>query len=219
MRRHLSYANVAATLALVFSMSGGALAAKHYLINSTKQINPNVLKKLTGQSGRNGATGPTGAAGAVGSVGAPGAKGEKGEVGPAGIGPAFGAFHDPAVEITSTIQAAPTTIATLSNLPPGQYAINAKLYVYDTNSSGDIIVCTLSAGGDSDLVVGHLSSSASAGYADSITTYPLQVLHQFNGTGSATVACYGTAYSGSGAFANWTKITAVRVSSLTNTGV
>jgi hypothetical protein len=47
MRRHLTYANVAATLALVFSMSGGALAAKHYLIDSTKQINPKVLKSLS----------------------------------------------------------------------------------------------------------------------------------------------------------------------------
>src|SRR5438876_8031642 len=45
-RMRLTYANVAATLALVFSMTGGALAAKHYLINSTSQINPKVLKKL-----------------------------------------------------------------------------------------------------------------------------------------------------------------------------
>jgi hypothetical protein len=28
-RRHLNYANVVATLALVFAMSGGALAASH----------------------------------------------------------------------------------------------------------------------------------------------------------------------------------------------
>jgi len=28
-RRHLSYANVVATMALVFAMSGGALAATH----------------------------------------------------------------------------------------------------------------------------------------------------------------------------------------------
>jgi hypothetical protein len=34
-RRHLSYANVVATMALVFAMSGSALAAKHYLITST----------------------------------------------------------------------------------------------------------------------------------------------------------------------------------------
>ena len=58
MRKHLTYANVAATLALVFAMSGGALAAKHYLINSTKQINPKVLKKLRGAKGTTGASRP-----------------------------------------------------------------------------------------------------------------------------------------------------------------
>ena len=52
MRKRLSYANVTATLALVFAMSGGAMAANHYLITSTKQINPKVLKKLNGQDGQ-----------------------------------------------------------------------------------------------------------------------------------------------------------------------
>jgi hypothetical protein len=70
-RRHLNYANVVATLALVFAMSGGALAAKHYLINSTKQINPKVLKKLRGNVGKTGATGPAGAAGLQGKEGPP----------------------------------------------------------------------------------------------------------------------------------------------------
>lgn len=45
-RRHLSYANVVATVALVFAMSGGALAAAHYLITSTSQIKPSVLRTL-----------------------------------------------------------------------------------------------------------------------------------------------------------------------------
>jgi hypothetical protein len=87
MRRHLTYANVAATLALVFAMTGGAIAAKHYLIESTKQINPKVLKKLKGNAGKNGATGATGATGktgATGATGAAGAAGAKGETGPAG---------------------------------------------------------------------------------------------------------------------------------------
>ena len=44
MRKRITYANVAATLALVLSMSGGAMAATHYLINSTKQIDPKVLR-------------------------------------------------------------------------------------------------------------------------------------------------------------------------------
>jgi hypothetical protein len=47
MRRHINYANVVATLALVFAMSGGALAAKHYLVTKTNQISPKVLKSFT----------------------------------------------------------------------------------------------------------------------------------------------------------------------------
>jgi hypothetical protein len=73
-RKRLSYANVAATLALLLSMSGGALAASKYLINSTKQINPKVLTKLkgkTGPLGPAGSTGPTGPQGPTGPAGAP----------------------------------------------------------------------------------------------------------------------------------------------------
>jgi hypothetical protein len=84
MRRRLSYANVTATLALVFAMSGGALAANHYLITSTKQINPSVLKKLTGKAGATGATGATGLQGAAGKEGSPGKEGAKGETGKEG---------------------------------------------------------------------------------------------------------------------------------------
>lgn len=78
MRRRLSYANVAATLALVFSMSGGAIAARHYLITSTQQIKPSVLRKLHGATGARGATGATGSAGAAGPRGETGSTGPKG---------------------------------------------------------------------------------------------------------------------------------------------
>jgi hypothetical protein len=85
-RRHLSYANVAATLALVLSMSGGALAASHYLINSTKQINPKVLKKLKGTAGPQGLQGAIGATGATGPQGSTGEKGAQGVRGFPGTG-------------------------------------------------------------------------------------------------------------------------------------
>jgi hypothetical protein len=87
-RKRLTYANLAVTVALVFAMSGGAFAAGHYLITSTKQISPKVLKAL---KGANGSTGATGSAGAPGTAGAPGAKGEtggsgtKGETGEPGL--------------------------------------------------------------------------------------------------------------------------------------
>jgi hypothetical protein len=101
MRKHFTYVNVAMTLALVFVMTGGALAANHYLITSTKQISPKVLAALKGKTGgagsqgSQGAQGPQGPAGSKGETG-PGGKegtagknGEKGEKGTSGTtGPA-----------------------------------------------------------------------------------------------------------------------------------
>jgi hypothetical protein len=83
-RRHISYANIVATLALVFAMSGGALAASRYLITSTKQINPKVLKSLKGNNGTPGTNGATGAAGPQGPQGSPGATGPAGATGATG---------------------------------------------------------------------------------------------------------------------------------------
>ncbi len=85
-RKRLTYANVAMTLALVFAMSGGAYAASKYLITSTKQIKPSVLKQLKGAKGATGAAGLAGAQGAQGPKGETGAagKGEKGEKGEKG---------------------------------------------------------------------------------------------------------------------------------------
>jgi hypothetical protein len=85
-RKHLSYANVVATMALVFAMSGGALAASHYLITRTTQIKPSVLKKLKGSTGPAGPKGSTGAQGAPGAAGSPGTPGANGLEGPPGPG-------------------------------------------------------------------------------------------------------------------------------------
>ena len=82
MRKRLNYANVTATVALFFAMTGGAFAAKHYLINSTKQINPKVLKKLKGNRGPVGKTGKEGAPGKAGTSGQQGAQGAQGPPGP-----------------------------------------------------------------------------------------------------------------------------------------
>ena len=80
-RKHFNYANIALTVALVFAMSGGAYAASKYLITSTKQISPKVLKALAGKTGRAGATGPAGPQGPQGPEGKPGATGKEGTPG------------------------------------------------------------------------------------------------------------------------------------------
>jgi len=86
LRSRLTYANVAATLALVLAMSGGAYAATRVIITSEKQIAKSVLRKLkapgakglTGAAGSAGPTGPQGLAGAAGKDGTSGANGTDG---------------------------------------------------------------------------------------------------------------------------------------------
>jgi hypothetical protein len=75
-----------ATLALFFAMSGGALAAKHYLVNSTKQINPKVLRALKGKTGPTGPAGALGAQGKEGAAGKEGKEGKEGKPGPTVLG-------------------------------------------------------------------------------------------------------------------------------------
>jgi hypothetical protein len=84
-RKRMSYANVAATLALFLAVGGGtAWATTNYIITSTKQIKPSVLKKLHGANGKNGKNGQNGTNGTNGTNGATGAAGAAGASGSAG---------------------------------------------------------------------------------------------------------------------------------------
>jgi hypothetical protein len=122
-RRHMSPATVLAVVALVFAMTGGAYAAKKYLITSTKQISPSVLKALQGKAGPGGAPGaagapgaqgPAGPAGPVGSVGSAGPKGDAGTVGAKGEKGATGATGATGVEgnIKATLPSGTTETGT-----------------------------------------------------------------------------------------------------------
>ncbi len=82
LRRHMSYANVVATLALFLAMSGGAAyAASHYLITKSSQIKPSALTEIAKK-----AKGPAGAPGANGAPGSAGPAGPQGPAGAAGAG-------------------------------------------------------------------------------------------------------------------------------------
>jgi hypothetical protein len=98
-RSHLSFANVAAGLALLFSMTGGAIAATGGFSSGGKLqacVNEEGTLKLLkagrkckkgqkalswNQTGPAGATGAKGATGATGAAGAPGAAGSNGQNG------------------------------------------------------------------------------------------------------------------------------------------
>src|SRR4051794_17023727 len=74
MRRHLSFANVTALLALMVALGGTAVATT-YVITRTPQTAPR---------GRIARRGHRGARGLAGPAGTPGAKGDTGIQGPAG---------------------------------------------------------------------------------------------------------------------------------------
>ncbi len=84
LRTRVNTTTAIAVVALVFAMTGGAYAAGHYLITSTKQISPKVLKQLRGQAGSAGSAGlagkegPQGKEGALGKEGVPGKEGKVG---------------------------------------------------------------------------------------------------------------------------------------------
>jgi hypothetical protein len=85
LRNRLGIPGVIAVVALVFAMGGGAaFAAKKYVITSTKQIKPSVIKQLRGKVGPQGPAGANGAAGANGKDGANGTNGTNGAPGAPG---------------------------------------------------------------------------------------------------------------------------------------
>lgn len=83
-----------AIAALVLVGGGSAVAAKRYLITSSKQIKPGSISESRLSKGARaslkGKTGPTGPAGAAGAKGDAGAKGETGAPGPTASGYAKG---------------------------------------------------------------------------------------------------------------------------------
>jgi hypothetical protein len=100
--KHFTFANMALTVALVFAMTGGAYAASKYLITSTKQISPKVLKALAGKPGTKGAAGPTGSQGPAGPAGPKGETGSAGKEGPAGANGTNGTDGANGASVTST---------------------------------------------------------------------------------------------------------------------
>jgi hypothetical protein len=134
-RRHVNATTVIAVFALIFAMSGGAYAAKRFLITSKSQISPKVLKSLKGARGAKGANGvagaqgpagPAGPAGPVGPAGAPGAAGPKGEDGKDGS------------EGKEGKQGAPGTTGFTETLPSGKTETGTWSATQETEEVGTV---------------------------------------------------------------------------------
>lgn len=100
-RNRFGVPGVISVVALVFAMAGGAYAAKKYVITSTGQIKPAVLRSLQGKAGPAGLDGTDGSAGMDGTNGSPGAAGDDGPKGTPGIPGSPGSPGAPGTDGTS----------------------------------------------------------------------------------------------------------------------
>lgn len=127
-----SPATLIATAALFFSLGGTGLAASRYLITSTSQIKPSVLRHLQG------ARGPAGAPGASGIAGPVGASGPMGPIGDPALLSSFTEVSGPELSLCPENAGACATAATTVDCPPGWTVISGGY-------AGDLVQGTIDA--------------------------------------------------------------------------
>jgi len=110
-----SPATAISIVALFFSLGGFSLAASKYLITSTSQIKPRVLKKLHGANGKNGRNGTNGTNGATGPSGPRGATGDPGSA------VAYGSFAGSSAGVTISGPVKNLSLANISRAGAGAY--------------------------------------------------------------------------------------------------
>jgi hypothetical protein len=164
--------------------------------HKTQQL---VRWNLQGVSGKSGGTGATGASGTNGTNGANGANG-------ASLG--LNDFNDGPTAISTNGEVA---VATLSNVPAGNYIVTAKVQL-EGGTLAVLMDCFLRAGVDFDESRTLLQIQTGTNAYEE--TLPFTLSHTFAAAGAITLTCngFGANYTAANA-----KISAVQVQSLTRT--
>ena len=207
LRRHLTYANVAASLALFLALGGAAYAATQLPKNSvgTNQIRKEAVtaakiskktrKQLQGQRGPAGQQGPQGKTGKTGAKGATGARGAQGNTGAPGAD-----GTGPALEVVSgakPIEAAGSTVVS-QNLAPGAYVVTADVVV--ESAATTLVTCSLN--GSNSEAVGNVAVGVPA-------TLTLSGVRSLSAASAATLTCAAPG----GATAKYANLIATQVKS------
>jgi hypothetical protein len=155
-----------------------------------------------------GVQGIHGRQGMQGVKGDPGMQGVKGDPGPSN---AFGLSKD---TLTVCGTSGCNSSMTLVDLPAGAYAIFAKVRADSSSSTGAysfLAQCTLSAETDTDHASVELTDNAGTPVSARVAMMPLQLLHTFGTTGSATLLCINSDVQYFDA-----KITAIKLAQVSN---
>jgi hypothetical protein len=140
--RRPSPALLLSVAALVIALGGTAVAAKKYVITSTKQISPKVLQQLRGR------TGP------IGPVGLPGPRGTDGAAGQPGVEGPPGPSSVVSVTRADIVSFSGGSATELTALPPGDWLVVGSL----TASGQETLMCQVEGQAGSEI---GLTGSAS----------------------------------------------------------
>jgi hypothetical protein len=182
MHRHLSYANVMATIAVFIALGGGAYAATALPKNSVgaPQLRNDAVSSAKVKNGSlqrsdfrtadlvklRGPVGPKGADGAAGAAGAPGAKGDRGERGEKG---------DAGHSALSTLQSGDTVrgvfgVDGIAKDPGDEFVTGVTLAITAPADLDDITVIGPSDANHADCTGSYASPTAPAGF---VCIYPV----------------------------------------------
>jgi hypothetical protein len=205
LRRHLTYANVVASLALFLALGGAAFAATQLPRNSvgTGQLKPEAvtagkiakktrsqLRGAQGPQGPQGKTGKTGVKGATGARGATGATGARGANGTDGTGPAF--------EVFGANKALPGPIVA-QTLGAGAYVLSADVSLTNSSGAAAKVICLISGGGEMNTTIGNTES----------VTLSTSIVRTFGAATAVELNCSGPA----GVTATYANLIATQVKS------
>ena len=116
LRERLTLPLALSGLALFFALAGTGIAARHYLITSTRQVSPRVLRQLQGRSGSPGRDGAS--AGLVSTLSG---------------------------NLALTNSNEPQPVVSITNVPAGAYVVNASTELNDTGTEGVSVRCEIAA--------------------------------------------------------------------------
>jgi hypothetical protein len=173
-----SPAMIVALLALMVALGGTAIAADHYIITSSSQIKPSVLKALRGSAGPEGSRGSTGPEGKPGPEGKAGPEGKTGPEGKPGASGTLGPEDPGTLSLYDSGQGgllkASTGEQAVASLltPSGSYLFTATLTVENLDGQEVAVVsCLLRVDGGSalDSTRASLAKSPGPGNSQSFT--------------------------------------------------
>lgn len=208
LRRHLTYANVVATVCLFVVLGGGAYAATQLPKNS---VGPKQLKKgavtpaKVSKQARKQLRGNTGSAGPAGPAG------------PSGAGPAFETFQA-SEKVVGLSGKSPQPLLSLSNLPAGSYSFLASAMAGAGSGGQFQVFCTLATGGAAGSGAPAPIGAGVVGLAGTnlrLPTMSLQQVHTFSSPGgSVRLECFEEGnQAGEHAYILNARLTAIQVQS------